>query len=97
MTTPRAGALTVLYSFCAHVSNNVCTDCENSGPLVLSTDGNFYGTTYWGGHHLMRAGPRLRHRFQSHNQRASISAFMVASVDATVRKQARRGGLRFTG
>jgi uncharacterized repeat protein (TIGR03803 family) len=42
-----AGALTVLYSFCAEAN---CTDGQ--GPytgLIQATDGNFYGTTHSGG------------------------------------------------
>jgi len=43
----RAGALTTLYSFC---SEDGCTDGANPGyELVQGTDGNFYGTTGWGG------------------------------------------------
>jgi len=44
--TPE-GVLTSLYSFCAQTS---CTD--GAGPLtnlIQATDGNFYGTTAWGG------------------------------------------------
>ena len=42
-----AGNLTTLYSFCAQSS---CTDGESPyGGLVQGTDGNFYGTTYYGG------------------------------------------------
>jgi uncharacterized repeat protein (TIGR03803 family) len=43
----HGGALTTLYSFCA-LSN--CADGnEPSAGLVEGTDGNFYGTTDWGG------------------------------------------------
>jgi uncharacterized repeat protein (TIGR03803 family) len=46
--TPE-GTLTTLYSFCAQSG---CTDGANpNGPLVQATDGNFYGTTDWGGAH----------------------------------------------
>ena len=44
--TPQ-GLLTTLYNFC---SLQGCTDGEYpNAALVLSTDGNFYGTTYFGG------------------------------------------------
>jgi uncharacterized repeat protein (TIGR03803 family) len=44
--TPQ-GALTRLYSFCAQPN---CTDGSYpEGPLVLGTDGNFYGVTHSGG------------------------------------------------
>lgn len=42
-----SGALTTLYSFCSQTG---CTDGENpQAGLVLGTDGNFYGTTNYGG------------------------------------------------
>jgi uncharacterized repeat protein (TIGR03803 family) len=44
--TPQ-GSLTTLYNFC---SLQGCTDGEYpNAALVLATDGNFYGTTYFGG------------------------------------------------
>jgi uncharacterized repeat protein (TIGR03803 family) len=42
-----AGELTTLYSFC---SQQNCSDGSSpEAALVQSTDGNVYGTTYWGG------------------------------------------------
>jgi len=43
----QGGALTTIYSFC---SKNLCTDgsLPDAG-LVQASDGNFYGTTFWGG------------------------------------------------
>ncbi len=42
-----SGTLTTLYSFC---SQSGCTDgAEPEAGLVQATDGNFYGTTYFGG------------------------------------------------
>ncbi|HEY6271125.1 MAG TPA: choice-of-anchor tandem repeat GloVer-containing protein, partial [Terriglobales bacterium] len=43
--TPE-GALTTLYSFCAQP---VCADGTGPGGLVQGSDGNFYGTTEYGG------------------------------------------------
>jgi len=41
------GTLTRLYSFC---SRSACTDGANPGAgLIQAADGNFYGTTYYGG------------------------------------------------
>ena len=41
------GTLTTLYSFC---SQSGCTDGQNPlGPLIQGSDGNYYGTTEWGG------------------------------------------------
>ena len=40
-----AGALTTLFDFC----KTDCDDGEITNSLVLATDGNFYGTTYFGG------------------------------------------------
>jgi uncharacterized repeat protein (TIGR03803 family) len=42
-----AGTLTTLYSFCSQTN---CTDgIEPNAGLIQGTDGNFYGTTYFGG------------------------------------------------
>jgi uncharacterized repeat protein (TIGR03803 family) len=42
-----SGSLTTLYSFCALIG---CTDGANpDAPLIQATDGNFYGTTQFGG------------------------------------------------
>jgi len=42
-----SGTLTTIYSFCAQTN---CTDgAFPYGGLVLATNGNFYGTTLWGG------------------------------------------------
>jgi uncharacterized repeat protein (TIGR03803 family) len=40
------GTLTALYSFCAQIN---CTDGSLPNGLMLATDGNFYGTTFYGG------------------------------------------------
>jgi uncharacterized repeat protein (TIGR03803 family) len=44
-TTP-GGTLTTLYNFCAQTN---CTDGYAPAGLVLAPNGNFYGTTEWGG------------------------------------------------
>jgi uncharacterized repeat protein (TIGR03803 family) len=41
-----SGTLTTLYSFCVQTN---CTDGWGPNSLVLGTDGNFYGTTFYGG------------------------------------------------
>jgi uncharacterized repeat protein (TIGR03803 family) len=41
-----AGALTTLYSFCSQTN---CADGTSPAGLVQGNDGNFYGTTEWGG------------------------------------------------
>ena len=47
MTT--TGSLTWLHSFCLQTG---CADGSNPQALILGTDGNFYGTTKFGGTHL---------------------------------------------
>jgi uncharacterized repeat protein (TIGR03803 family) len=43
------GALTVIYNFCS-IGGNACTDGSGpQGALVVGSDGNLYGTTYFGG------------------------------------------------
>lgn len=45
-----SGTLTTLYNFCSVVENGVCTDGNNpAAGLVQATNGNVYGTTYYGG------------------------------------------------
>ncbi len=47
--TPQ-GVLTTLYSFCSQYSNQNCPDGGSPQPgLVRATNGNFYGTTLFGG------------------------------------------------
>ncbi|MGC1372615.1 MAG: choice-of-anchor tandem repeat GloVer-containing protein [Candidatus Sulfotelmatobacter sp.] len=52
-----SGVFQSLYSFCQQVQNGVCTDGEYpvSG-LIQATDGNLYGTTYYGGPNGFFAG-----------------------------------------
>jgi len=54
-TAPRcqAQALTTLYNFC---SQSNCTDGQDPRGLIEGSDGNFYGTTYWGGTGLTTYG-----------------------------------------
>lgn len=42
-----AGKLTTLYSFCVQISS--CPDGQDPNGLVQASNGNFYGTTYFGG------------------------------------------------
>jgi uncharacterized repeat protein (TIGR03803 family) len=49
----RGGELTTLYTFCAH---SRCKDGYSPSGLVLATDGNFYGTTAYGGNQLCSGG-----------------------------------------
>jgi uncharacterized repeat protein (TIGR03803 family) len=47
-----SGTLTTLYSFCSQPANDVCTDgAVPEAGLVQAADGNFYGTTEYGGAH----------------------------------------------
>jgi len=49
-----SGTLTTLYSFCPQTG---CTDgVQPWGGLLQGTDGNFYGTTYHGGHVICSGG-----------------------------------------
>ncbi len=44
-----SGTLTTIYSFC---SQTACTDgSDDRNGIILGSDGNFYGTTYYGGVH----------------------------------------------
>ncbi len=43
----RAQTLTTLYSFCQ--AGLPCPDGSSPNPLIQGSDGNFYGTTYYGG------------------------------------------------
>jgi uncharacterized repeat protein (TIGR03803 family) len=44
-----SGTLTTIYSFC---SQGACTDgSDDRNGIILGSDGNFYGTTYYGGVH----------------------------------------------
>ena len=43
------GALTTIYSFCPSTDRPCPDGLEPNGPLVQDTDGNFYGTTVYGG------------------------------------------------
>jgi uncharacterized repeat protein (TIGR03803 family) len=44
------GTLTTLYSFCSQAASGICSDGEEPmAALVQATDGNFYGTTGYGG------------------------------------------------
>ena len=51
---PGGGTLTTLYTFCAR---SQCMDGDSpSAGLVLATDGNFYGTTSFGGNQSRSGG-----------------------------------------
>ncbi len=50
-----AGKLTTLYSFCAE-GNHCPSGANPSAALVQADDGNFYGTTVYGGTNLLRCG-----------------------------------------
>jgi uncharacterized repeat protein (TIGR03803 family) len=44
-----SGTLTTIYSFCSQIA---CTDGSDArSGIILASDGNFYGTTYYGGVH----------------------------------------------
>jgi uncharacterized repeat protein (TIGR03803 family) len=45
----QSGTLKTLHSFCAHNTQNGCTDGHDPVALVQASDGNFYGTTTYGG------------------------------------------------
>jgi uncharacterized repeat protein (TIGR03803 family) len=55
--TPK-GAVTTLYSFCAQTG---CSDGSSPrGGLRLGSDGNFYGTTYFGGANALNDGTAFK-------------------------------------
>ncbi len=46
---PTSGMLSTIYSFCTQIA---CTDgADARSGIILGSDGNFYGTTYYGGAH----------------------------------------------
>jgi uncharacterized repeat protein (TIGR03803 family) len=49
-----SGTLTTLFSFCAQ---SPCTDGQGPNGLVQATNGDFYGTTYYGGANLAPTNP----------------------------------------
>ena len=64
-----SGSLTTLCKFCSQTN---CTDGFNpDAGLVLGVDGNFYGTTYYGGANFSGTPrQRVKSRFLAKYQRA---------------------------
>ena len=44
-----SGVLSTLYNFCSHVSHSICMDGSSPYDLIETTNGDFYGTTSFGG------------------------------------------------
>lgn len=53
-----SGTLTMLYSFCSQ--NNCMDGIQPYAALVQATDGNFYGTTFYGGDAFFMTAPSSR-------------------------------------
>jgi uncharacterized repeat protein (TIGR03803 family) len=100
-----SGKLTTLYSFCPQQPN--CPDGNNPNPLILATDGNFYGTTTRDGS-LTQQGPgtifkitasgklTTLYRFDNSNT-AFPMAGLLQATDGTFYGTTWSGGTGFDG
>lgn len=64
-----AGEFTTLYNFCTLAN---CSDGGVANPLILATDGNFYGTTFYGGD---RSGAGTIYRMTRQGALTTLYAF----------------------
>jgi len=102
------GTLTTLYSFCSQAN---CADGSlPAGNLVQASDGNFYGTTFFGGNHdygtIFKITPTgtltTLHQFQCPSARdcpggANPSTALVQATDGNFYGTTQTGGINFAG
>lgn len=99
-----AGTLTTLYTFCAILDSTCTTAAYPDAGVVQGTDGNFYGTTYYGGPNefgtVFKITPKgtltFLHTFVQTDGQYPIAG-LVQGTDGNFYGTTEVGGLTFSG